>query len=152
MCRSFQQGLQHAVDRFSAACDQAGTKFITKRLRYCVSQDTQDSVFCKWAEIHCSRWRRSSTLGWYSQVTVVGTKGLIHGLVMQTHFCVSFIAPWWWIGSFQRPQSCQFLNWSLFRTSPLVMSLKWRVKGYCLKNNDISWYDTSWQRAQVWNQ
>jgi len=64
-----------------------------KRLMYCVSQDTQGSVFCEWAKLHCSRWRRSSTLGWYALVTEVGTKALIHGLVKQTQFCVSFIAP-----------------------------------------------------------
>ena len=30
MCGSSQQGLQHAFDRFSAACDQAGTKISSK--------------------------------------------------------------------------------------------------------------------------
>ena len=43
---SSQQGLQHAFDRFSAACDQTGTKISTKKLRYCVSQDAQGSVYC----------------------------------------------------------------------------------------------------------
>jgi len=32
MRRSSQQGLQHAFDRFSAACDQAGTKISTKKI------------------------------------------------------------------------------------------------------------------------
>jgi len=112
---------------------------ILKRLTYCASQDTPGSAFCKWAEIHCSRWRRSSNLRWHSQMTEVGTKGLIHGLVKQTRFCVSFIAPWWRNGSFQRPQSCQFLNWSLFRSSPLVMSLKWRLKEYCQNSKRQIW-------------
>ena len=83
--------------------------------------------------MHCSRWRRSSTLGWYSQVMEVRTKGLIHGLVKHTHFWVSFTVPWWRNGSFQRPQSSQFSNRSMFRSSPLVMSLKW-LKGYCQNN------------------
>jgi len=39
------------------------------------------------------RWRPSSTVGWYSRVTKVGTKGLIYGFVKQTQYCVSFIAP-----------------------------------------------------------
>ena len=48
------------------------------------------AVFRKWAEIHCSRWRRSSTSRWFSRVTKVGTKELMHGLVKQTQLCVSF--------------------------------------------------------------
>ena len=85
------------------------------------------------------RWRRSSTLGWYSRVTKVGTKRLIHGLAMQTQFCVSFIAPWWRKGSFQRTQSFQFLNRSLLRSSPVVMNLRWRLKEYCQKNKQQRW-------------
>ena len=127
---SSQQGLQHAFDRFSVACDQAGTKISTKKLRYCVSQDAQGSVFCKWAEIHCSRWRRSSALEWYwySRVTEVRTKRLMHGLVKLTQFCVSFIALWWRNGCFQRPQSFQLFNRSFFPSSPVVMNLRWRLK------------------------
>jgi len=47
-------------------------------------------------------------------------KGLIHGLVKQTQFCVNFIALCLQNGSFQTPQSCQFSNQSLFRSSPMV--------------------------------
>jgi len=104
---SSQQGLQYAFDRFSAVCDQAGTKNSIKKIEVlCL---TQGSVFCKWAKKHCSRWRRSSTLEWYSRVTDVGTNRLIHGLVKQTQFCVSFIAPWLRNGRFQRTQSFHFL-------------------------------------------
>jgi len=74
-------------------------------------------------------------LGWYSRVTKVGTKRLIHGLVKQTQFCVSFIALWWRNWSFQTPQSCQFSNRSLLRSSPVVMNLRWRLAEYCQKNN-----------------
>ena len=59
---SSQQGLQHAFDRFSAACDQTGKKISAEKLRDCVSQDAQGSVFCTWAKMHCSKWSRSSTL------------------------------------------------------------------------------------------
>ena len=94
---SSQQVLQHAFDRFSAACDQEGTKTNSKKFEVlCLAQgsvswtdaqgsvscaDAQGSVFCEYAAIQCSRWRRSSTLGWYQRVMKVGTKGLIHGLV-----------------------------------------------------------------------
>jgi len=114
-------------------------KSALKRLRYCVSQDAQGSAFCKWAELHCTTWRRSSTLWWYFRVTEVGTKGLIHGLVEQTQFCVSFISPWWQNASFKRLQSFQFLHRSLFRSSPVVMNLRWRMKKYCQKNTRQRW-------------
>jgi len=44
-------------------------------------------------------------------------------LMKQTQFCVTFTV---WLSqnrSFQTPQSCQFLNRSLFRSSPMVMKL-----------------------------
>ena len=43
-----QQGLQHALHRFSAACDQMGMKASTKdTTRYYVSPETQGNVPCK---------------------------------------------------------------------------------------------------------
>ena len=72
-------------------------------------------------------------------MTKVGTKGLIYRLVKQTQFCVSFIAPWWRNESFQRTQCFQFLNGSLFRSSPVVMNLRWRLKEYCQKNKQQRW-------------
>jgi len=68
---SSQQRLQHAFDRFSAACDQAGTKLSTKKLRYCVSQDAEavysaserkytaagGNVQLSWGGVH--EWRKS---------------------------------------------------------------------------------------------
>jgi len=50
-------------------------------------------------------------------------RGLIHGLVKLTQFCVSFIALWAQNGSFQTLQSCQFSNRSLFLSLPMVMNL-----------------------------
>ena len=43
---------------------------LTRPRRFYVSPETQGSSPCKWAviRIHCSRWRRSSTLGWYLQL------------------------------------------------------------------------------------
>jgi len=134
MRRSSQQGFQLELDRFSAACDQEGTKIssekievlcLYKRSRQCFLQVSGNTLLC---------WRRSSTLGWYSRVTKVGTKGLIHGCVKQTQFCVNFIAPWTRNGSFQRTQSFQFLNRSSFRSSPVVINLGWRLKIFCQRN------------------
>jgi len=60
---SSQQGLQHALDRFSAACDRTGMKISIKNTEVVcyASLKTQGSACCKWAAIHCSRWRSSST-------------------------------------------------------------------------------------------
>jgi len=77
----------HLIDFLLRATMQE-RKSALKKLRCCVCQDAQSSVFCTWAKIHCSRWRHSSTFGWYSRVMEVGTKGLIHGLVKLTKFCL----------------------------------------------------------------
>ena len=50
---------------------------------------------------------------------------LIQRLARKTQFCVSFIALWPQNGSFPTPQSCQFINRPLFRSSPMVMKLNW---------------------------
>ena len=90
-------------------------------------------------------------------MTKVGTKGLIHGLVKQTQFCVSFIAPWCRNGSFQRTQSFQFLNRSLIWSSPMViLGDDWKKIVKRTNGRDgifakSSRCNTSWQRAQVWN-
>jgi len=136
---SSQQSLQPAFDRFSAAYNQAITKISSKKIEVLCLSRRPSSVVCKWAAIHCSRWRRSSTLRWYSLVTEVGTKELIHGLVKQTQFCVSYVALWWQNWSFQRLQSLQFSNRSLFRSSPVVMNLRWRLKEYCQKSKWQRW-------------
>jgi len=42
---SSQQGLQHAVDRFSAACDQAGIKISTKKIEVlCLSRHPRHCI------------------------------------------------------------------------------------------------------------
>jgi len=41
---SYQQGLQYALDQHSTACNQAGMKISTKKMRYYVSPENQVSV------------------------------------------------------------------------------------------------------------
>jgi len=42
---SSQRGLQHAFDRFSAACEQAGTKLITKKFEVlCLSRHPRQCI------------------------------------------------------------------------------------------------------------
>jgi len=42
---SFQQGLQHAFDRFSAACDRAGTKITTEKIEVlCLSRRPRQCI------------------------------------------------------------------------------------------------------------
>jgi len=48
-----EEGLQHALDRFSAVCDQPGVKISTKIPRCYVSPETQGSVCFKLAALHC---------------------------------------------------------------------------------------------------
>ena len=78
------------------------------------------AAVCPWID---SAWGKFKYVGWHSRVTEDGAKRLIHALLKQTQFCVSFTAPWWRNGSFQTPQSCQVLNRSLFRSSSMVMNL-----------------------------
>jgi len=117
-----EQGVQHALYRFPVAYDQAGMKINTERSRFYVSPSRipRQSVG-KQAGIHCRRWRRSSTLGWYSRVKKGRTKRPIHRLVKKTQLSVSFIVSWRPNRSFQKAESCQFFNQSLLRSSPMVI-------------------------------
>jgi len=220
----------HLIDFLLRATKQERNSALTIDVLCLSWRPTQGSVFCTCTKILCSRWRRSSTLGWYSRSTEVGTKELIHGLAKLTQFCAgadpankfrgrfqyyvafkphytfttlremkytsqnccdktmddtmglyreccfpnckklwwikilskvfgdgdcpnntphpplirpwfcaSFIAPWWRNGCFQRAQTFQLLNRSLFRTSPVVMNLRWRLKEYWQKNRGQRW-------------
>jgi len=74
--------------------------------------------------------------------TFVGFRGAIAPVVPSwicPWFCVRFIAPWWRNRCFQRPQRFQRLNRSLFRSSPVVMNLWWRLKEYWQKNRRQRW-------------
>jgi len=55
-------------------------------------------------------WRKVEQGDWYTD--------------RQTQFCLSFIALWWQNGRFQIPQSCQFINRSSFRSSPLSVNCR----------------------------
>ena len=61
----------------------------------------------------------------------------IDRFVKQKQFCVSFIALWWRNGSFRAPQSWQFSNRFLFRSSSTVCS--W-LKESCLKCKRQRWH------------
>jgi len=85
-----------------------------------------------------------------SRVTDGRARRMIHGLVKQTQFCVSFIAPLSRNESFQTPQRCQFLNGSVFRSLPIVMNLGyWPIKYYlrCKRQNGIFAQSAKWHKG-----
>jgi len=149
----------HLIDLLLNATKQE-RKSALKKLRYCVSQGAQGSVFCMWTKLHRSRWRRSSTLGCYSRVTEVGTKGLIHGLEKLTQFCSSA-----WSLLLRGDETGAFKHRKAFSFSiGLVPILTCgNESGDDWKNIDIRTdgkdrifaksprYDTSWKAAQVRN-
>jgi len=104
-------------------CDQAGTKISSKKIealyllrcpRQCILQVSRYIL------------QQVETFKYLGMVFTSGgsrNKGIDTRIGKETQFYVSFIAPWWRNGSFQRPQSCQFLNGSLFRSSAMVMNL-----------------------------
>ena len=62
---------------------------------------------------------------------------------------MSFIAPWRRNGSFQRTQSSQLSNRPLFRSSPVVMNLRWRLKYHWQKNRRQRW--DICEESMVWH-
>jgi len=121
---SSKQGPQHALDRFSAACDRARMKISTKNTEVlCISTNARQCM----RQVNVNTLQQVDTFK--SLGVVFSSDGrrsamrLIHGLVKLTQFCVSFIALWPQNGSFQTPQRCQFSNRSLFRSLPMVMNL-----------------------------
>jgi len=90
---SSERGLQDALDRFSAACDHTGMKIITKMTEYYVSPETQLNQL----SLHVSGNKLQQVEKFKFLVVVFTSDGndarrLIHGLVKQTQFYVSFIA------------------------------------------------------------
>ena len=120
---------------------------------------TQD-VQGRWTAIHCSRWTRSSTLGlgWYSRVTEVGTKRLIHGLVKLTQFAWALLLCGDETSAFKDRKAFSFSIglcsdphlWSWILGDDWKNTLK-RTDGRDGIFAKRPWCDTSWQRAQVWN-
>jgi len=92
-----QQCLQNAVDQFSAACIQAGTKISPKRtdVLSLSGRPKQCTLQVSGNTLQQVKFKYLGTLRWYSRVTEIGTKRLILGFRKQTQFCVSFVAPWW---------------------------------------------------------
>jgi len=122
---SFQQGLQHTLDQFFAASDRAGMKISTKNTGvWCLSRNPRQCML----QVNGNTLQQVKKFKYLgvvlmSRVTECGARRLLHGLVKQMQFRVSIIALWSRNGSFQMPQSCQFLNRSVFRSLPMVMNL-----------------------------
>ena len=74
---SSQHDLQHALDQFSAACNQARMKISTKNTKVLFSLQTKGSVCCKWAEYTAAggeiqvysgginEWQKEERWGWW---------------------------------------------------------------------------------------
>jgi len=126
-CMDLQQGLQHAFNRFSAACGQAGTKISTKRLSIGLSRPPRQCI----PQVSGNTLQRMETFKYLKVVFMSDgnrNKEIDTRLVKQTQFCVSFITA-----------KHSVFNRSLFRSSPVVMNLRWRLKEYCQKNKQQRW-------------
>jgi len=132
---SSQQGLQHAFDRFSAACDQAGTKISTGKIaalclsrhpRQCnlqVSGNTlqQMETFKDLGVVFTSDESRNKEIE-------TQTIGKANAVLLELYCSVLTKR------KLERPQSFQFINRSLFRSSRVAMNLRWRLEEYYQKN------------------
>ena len=143
MSGSSQEGFQHAFDRFYAACVQAGTKMSAKKIEVlCLLRRPRQCM----VQVSGNTLQQVETFKYLGVVfTNVRTKRLIHGLIEKTQFCVIFIALWSQNGSFHRTQSFQFLNWSLFLSSPVVMNLK----GGTTRTRSVLVLNRQYQRLQT---
>jgi len=88
---------------------------------------------------------------WLRNWTEVGTWRLIHELLKQTQFCVSFITLWSENGSFQTTQSSQFLNLmftvnfrGISRLGSTFIFLRWfQLSHICIQVTSLHKGDTS---------
>jgi len=96
MCGSSQQGLQHAFDQFSAACDQAGTKISSKKIEVLlyVSLRRPRRCFLQVSGNTLQQVEGFKYIGVVFTCDESQNKGIETLLVKQTQFCVSFIALW----------------------------------------------------------
>ena len=134
-----QRDLQDAFDRFSAACDQEGTKISSKKIEVlCLSRRPKQ----------CSLQVSRNTLQQVETFKYLGVvftsdgsrnKGIDTRIGKANAVLRELFAPWWRNWSFQRTQSFQMLNRFLFRSSPVVMNLRWRLKEYYQKNKRQRW-------------
>jgi len=123
-------------------------KSALKKLRYYVSPKavfpaserkytaTGGDVEVPWDGIH--EWRKSEQRDWY------------------TNWYSKRSFAWALLLRGDQTESFQFLNWPLFRSSPMVMNLRWRLKNAVKRMNGrdgifakSSRCDTSWQIARV---
>jgi len=149
---SSQQGLQRAFDRFSVMCDQAGTKISTTKIEVlCISRRPRQCIL----QVSENTLQQVETFKYLGVVfTSDGSrnKGIdtrISKANAVLPLCVSCTAPWWQNGFFQRPQSFQLFNRSLFRSSPVVMNRRWRLKEYWHKNRRQRW--NVCEESTVWH-
>ena len=89
--------------------------------------------------INCSRLRSSRTLGLYSRVAEGGTRRLVHGLLKQMQFWVTFITLWSQNVIRETPQSFQFSNQPLLWSSPIATRLVSLLKECYLKYKRQRW-------------
>ena len=127
LLESSQRRLQHPLDRFSAVYDRCGMKISAKQTEVSL-RILRHSTYPRQSMLQVSGniLQQVEKFKYLGVVFASGggrNKGLIKGMVKQTHFCVSFIALWSQNGSFQTLRSCQFSNQSLFRSSPVVWIL-----------------------------
>jgi len=111
MLGSSQQGFQEAFDRFYSACGQAGTKISTEKIEVlCLSRRPGQYILqVSGYTLQLVETFKYLRVVYFSLVMEIGTKRLIHGLVKQTQFCVSFIAPWLRNGTFQNRKAFSVL-------------------------------------------
>ena len=133
MCGSSQPGLQHAFDRFSAACDQVGTQISSEKIEVLLYV----SLRCPRPLLSANEWKYTAADGgvqvhwggihvwWKSEQRNWDTAGEAN-TVLRELYC-SVVTKW------------EFLNRSLFQSSPVVMNLRWPLKEYCQQNKRPSW-------------
>ena len=130
---------QHAFDRFNSACDQAGTKISTEKIEVlCLSRRPRQCIL----QVRGNALQQVETFKYLRVVFTcdgnrnkeIDTRIGKENTVLR-EFCCSVVAK----REFSKPQSFQFLNRFLFRSSPVLMNLRWRLKEYCQKNKRQRW-------------
>ena len=137
---SSQRSFQRALNRLTPTRDEAGMKISTKNtngLRHSRNQShCAPQISGNYTLQHVDKFK---------YLRVVFTSDERKNEKIDTRVgeansvCASSIALWPQNGSFQIPQSCQFLNQSLFRSSPMVMNLWQCLREYYPKCKGLRW-------------
>jgi len=124
---------------FFDACGQAGTKISTEKTEVlCLSRRPRQCIL----QVSGNTLQVVETFKYLGVVFTsdgsrnkhVGTRiGKVNVVLLE--LCRTVVTK----QSFQRPQSFQFLNRFLFRSSPVVMNPGWRLKEHCQKNKEQRW-------------